>query len=143
MIRKLLGQIMVEEGFVTRQQLNEALQKRNKIKEKTLREEMEKGELFSAAQLSIVTDKIPSLGQIMTDMGLVTKEQLEEALKEQDKYFEVYRSLENEKLGIAIEIGSLINSTLDLAKVLQLIMINVNRVTNSVASTLMLLDEKT
>jgi signal transduction histidine kinase/CheY-like chemotaxis protein len=51
--------------------------------------------------------------------------------------------LDNEKLGTAIEIGSIINSSLNLAEVLGLIMKHGNRVTNSVASTLMLLDDKT
>jgi signal transduction histidine kinase len=88
-------------------------------------------------------DAIPLLGQILTDMGVVTKEQLEETLKEQDKMLEIYKSIESEKLGAAIEIGSIVNSTLNLADVLTLIMKHVNRVTDSVASTLMLLDDNT
>jgi len=79
----------------------------------------------------------------LADMGFATKEQLEEALGEQDKSLEVYKSLEKEKLGIAIETGSLLNSTLNLAKVLDLIMRHANQVTNSVASTLMLIDDMT
>ncbi len=143
-IRRLLGQILVEMGFVTSQQLDEALKRQKRlINKKTLQEQIQWVRLFSEARLSVDTDKIPTLGQILTDMEFITREQLEEALKEQEKSFEVYRSLENEKLGIAIEIGSLVNSTLDFAEVLHLIMKHVKRVTNSVASTLMLLDEKT
>ncbi len=143
-IRKYLGQIMSEMGFVTKQSLNEALQKQKKIiEEKTSSERMQWVKLVSEARLSSETDKVPSIGQILTDMKLVTKEQLEEALKEQEKTFEAYKSLDSEKLGIAIEIGSFINSTLDLTEVLYLIMRYANRVTNSVASTLMLLDDET
>jgi signal transduction histidine kinase len=76
-------------------------------------------------------------------MGFATKEQLEEALKEQSKMVEVYKSLESEKLGATIEIGFIVNSTLNLATVLALIMGHANRVTSSIASTLMLLDDKT
>ena len=76
-------------------------------------------------------------------MEFVTKEQLEEALGEQEKMVEAYTSLKSEKLAAAIEIGSLVNSTLNLAELLGLIMRFVNRVINSVASSLMLLDDKT
>ena len=86
---------------------------------------------------------LPSIGQILITMGYVTKEQLEHALEEQDKTFQAYMSLESEKLAIAIEIGALVNSTLNLVEVLHLIMTHANRVTNSVASTLMLVDETT
>lgn len=143
-IRRLLGQILVEMGFITSQQLADALQRQKRlINNKTLQERVQWVRLVSEARLSVDTDKIPTLGQILTDMEFITKEQLEEALKEQEKSFEIYRSLENEKLGVAIEIGSLVNSTLDFSEVLHLTMKNVSRVTNSVASTLMLLDEKT
>jgi len=143
-IRRLLGQILVEMGFVTSQQLDEALQRQKRlINNQISQERIQWVKLVSEARLSEDTDKIPTLGQILTDMEFITKEQLEEALKEQEKSFEIYRSLENEKLGVAIEIGSLVNSTLDFAEVLHLTMKHVNRVTNSVASSLMLLDEKT
>ena len=143
-IKKFLGQMLAEKGLITSQQLNEALKKQKRtFEEKTLQEEMQWDKIVSEARFSVDTDKAPLLGQILTDMGLVTKEQIENTLKEQDKSFEVYRSLENKKLGVAIDIGSLVNSTLNLAEVLHLIMKHVNRVTNSVASTLMLLDDKT
>ncbi|MES0447724.1 MAG: GAF domain-containing protein, partial [Desulfobacterales bacterium] len=143
-IRRLLGQILVEMGFVTSQQLDEALQRQKRlINNQTSQERIQWVRLVSEARLSVDTDKIPTLGQILTDMEFITKEQLEEALKEQEKSFEIYRSLENEKLGVAIEIGSLVNSTLNFSEVLHLTMKHVNRVTNSDASTLMLLDEKT
>jgi two-component sensor histidine kinase/putative methionine-R-sulfoxide reductase with GAF domain len=64
-------------------------------------------------------------------------------LRKQEKTVGVYKSLESEKLGIAIEVGFMVNSTFDLHEVLALIMRNANQVTNSTASTLMLLDDKT
>jgi len=143
-LKKLLGQIMAKMGFITRQQLNEALQRQKRIiGEKLLPEQTQRVRLVSEARRSLGTDKAPLLGEILVDMGFATKEQLEEALGEQDKSFEVYKTLEKEKLGIAIETGSLLNSTLNLAEVLDLIMRHVNQVTNSVASTLMLIDDKT
>ena len=141
-LKQLLGEIMIGMGFVTRQQVDEALQRQIKIfEEKTVPERLQRARLVSQARLA--TDRILLLGQILTDMGFATKEQLEEALKEQNKIVEVYKSLESEKLGTTIETGFIVNSTLDLAQVLALIMGHANRVTNSIASTLMLLDDKT
>jgi len=141
-LKQLLGEIMIGMGFVTRQQVDEALQRQRKIfEEKTVPERLKRARLVSQARLAI--DRFPLLGKILTDMGFATKEQLEEALKEQSKMVEVYKSLESEKLGTTIEIGFIVNSTLDLAQVLALIMGYANRVTNSIASTLMLLDDKT
>ncbi len=140
--KQLLGKIMTGMGFVTRQQVDEALQRQRRIfEEKTLPERLQRAELVSEARLA--TGRIPLLGQILTDMGFATKEQLEEALKEQNKTVEVYKSLDSEKLGTTIEIGFIVNSTLNLAQVLALIVGHANRVTNSIASTLMLLDHKT
>jgi len=76
-------------------------------------------------------------------MGVATKDQLEQAIEKQDKMIEVYKLLNSEKLGATVEECSIINSTLNIAEVLKNIMKYANRVTNSVASTLMLLDEET
>lgn len=144
LIKKYIGQIVTEMGFVTSQQLGKALQRQKQImEEKISHVRLQRDRLVTEARLSKDTDMAPLLGQILTEMGLVVKEQLEQALKEQEKSFDAHMSLENDKLGSVIEIGSLINSTLNLAEVLHLIMKHVNRVTNSIASTLMLLDEKT
>jgi len=107
-------------GFVTRQQLDEALQRQRKLfEEKRVREGLRRALLVSEPRSA--TDRIPLLGQILTDMAFATKGQLEEALKEQSKMVEVYKSLESEKLGATIEIGFIVNSTLNLATVLALI----------------------
>lgn len=135
---------MADMGFVTRQQLEEAIKRQRKIfEEKTLPERLQRDWLVSEARLATDTDKTPLLGQMLIDMGFATIEQLEDALKEQEKMIEVYKSLESVNLATAIEIGSIVNSTLNLAEVLTLIMRHVNRVTKSVASTMMLLDDKT
>jgi signal transduction histidine kinase/ActR/RegA family two-component response regulator len=144
LIKKYLGQTMAEMGFVTRPQLDEALQRQKQImQEKASPEKLQRDRLVTDARLAKDIDMAPLLGQVLNNMGFVTKEQLEQALQEQEKPFQAYTSLENEKLGIALEIGALVNSTLSLAEVLHLIMTHANRVTNSVASTLMLVDETT
>jgi signal transduction histidine kinase len=141
-LKQLLGEIMTHMGFVTSQQLDEALERqRTLFEEKTLPEQLQRARLISEARLA--ADTTPLLGQILVDMEFATKEQLEEALSEQEKMVEAYKSLKSEKVAAAVEIGSIVNSTLNLAEVLGLVMRYVNRVTNSMASSLMLLDERT
>lgn len=143
-LRKFLGEIMVDLGFVTRQQLEEALKiQRKKGREKISPGQMQAPTLVSQARLAADADVTPLLGRILMDMGYAKKGQIEKALREQDKMLEVYKSLESEKLGTAIEISSIVHSTLNLSEVLKLIMKYVNRVTDSVASTMMLLDDET
>jgi transcriptional regulator with GAF, ATPase, and Fis domain len=83
------------------------------------------------------------LGNLLVDMGLVSDEQLEIALAEQNETIDSLAHLNGSKLAAMMEIGSIVNSSLNLAEVLQLIMNFSNRVTGSVASTLMLLDHET
>lgn len=141
-LKKLLGEILVDMGFVTSQQLDRAIQEQKKaFKEKPLPERLQRTELVSEARQGPGATLL--LGQILLDLGFVTERQIEEGLEEQGKAFGIYKALESENLGTAIEIGSIVNSTLSLAEVLALIMKYVNQVTNSSASTLMLLDDKT
>jgi len=144
LMKKYLGQIMEDIGFITRPQLEDALRKQKEIMdEKIMRERLQRVALVTAARQMKDQEVAPLLGQILIEMDLVSPEQLERGLKEQEKSIEAYLSLENRKLGVTIEIGSIVNSTLNLAEVLYLIMIHANRVTNSAASTLMLLDDET
>jgi putative methionine-R-sulfoxide reductase with GAF domain len=144
MFKKYLGQIFAEMGLVTRSQLDEALQRQKQImKEKMSPERLQRNKLVTEERLSKDSDMAPLLGQILIEMGLVVKKQLKQALKEQEKSSEAYGSLEKNTLRSLIEIGALVNSTRNLADVLHLIMKHANRMTNSIASTLMLLDEKT
>ncbi len=142
LLRKLLGEILADMGFVTRKQLEEALTKQMTLYgSKALPVRIQRATLVSEARLA--TGTTPMLGQILMDMGFATKGQLEQAIEEQDKMIEVYKVLNSEKLGATVEECSIINSTLNIAEVLENIMKYANRVTNSVASTLMLLDEET
>ncbi|MDB4444352.1 tetratricopeptide repeat protein [bacterium] len=143
-LKRLLGEILTESGFITKDQLEEALERQIKIyKERTLPEKLQRADFVSEARLAHKKDATPMLGTILNYMGYATLNQIEEALEAQKKMAGIYGSLDSEKLGITIETSSIVNSTLNLAEVLSLIMRNVNRVTNSVAGTLMLLDDKT
>ncbi len=95
LIKKYLGQTMAEMGFVTRPQLDEALQRQKQImQEKASPERLQRDRLVTEARLAKDTDMAPLLGQVLNAMGFVTKEQLEQALQEQEKPFQAYTSLE-------------------------------------------------
>ena len=73
-LRKLLGEIMAEMGFVTREQVREALRiQRKKIEEKTLPECLDRPCLVSQARL--IGSSSSFLGPILTDLGFASKEQ--------------------------------------------------------------------
>ncbi len=140
-LSKLLGEILADMGFVTKQHIDEALKLQKRIcRGRALPERLQRVRLISKARMA--TDTTPMLGQILIDMEFATEEQLGQAIKRQEKMTEVYKLLKSEELGIAIEEGSLINSSLNIAEVLERIMKHVNQVTNSVASSLMLIDDK-
>ncbi|MGR3302268.1 MAG: ATP-binding protein [Candidatus Scalindua sp.] len=142
LLRKLLGEILADMGFITNQHLEKALTKQRKLYGgEALPERIQRAKLVSEARLA--TGTTPMLGQILIDMGVATKDQLEQAIEKQDKMIEVYKLLNSEKLGATVEDCSIINSTLNIVEVLENIMRYANRMTNSVASTLMLLDEET
>ncbi len=142
LLRKLLGEILADMGFITNQHLEKALTKQRQLYgDEALPERIQRAKLVSEARLA--TGTTPMLGQILIDMGVATKDQLEQAIEKQDKMIEVYKLLNSEKLGATVEDCSIINSTLNIVEVLENIMRYANRMTNSVASTLMLLDEKT
>ena len=142
LLKKLLGEILADMGFVTKQNLDEALTKQREMcREKALPERLQRTRLISESRLAAKTT--PALGQILIDMGVTTKDQLEQAMRKQENLAEVYKSLESMRLGAVVEKCTVINSTLNIAEVLENIMKYANRVTNSSASTLMLLDEET
>jgi PAS domain S-box-containing protein len=143
-LKKMLGEIMVEMEIINQQQLKQALDRqKHLIENQMLPIQMQRNKLVAESREAPADHHPPLLGKILREMGLTSQDQLEKALAKQDQSIDVYNNLDKDKLGTAIETGSLVNSSLNLAEVLHLIMNNVNRVTNSVASTLMLLDEAT
>jgi len=143
-LKKMIGNILKDFGFVTQTQLDEAVKKQKQIfKSKTLPEKLNRTQLISEARISGEASSVPFLGEILTKMGHITSSQLQKALKSQDNDFEKYCSLKSDTLCSVMDLGTLVNSSLNLVEVLDLILENTNEVTHSTASTLMLLDEKT
>ncbi len=141
-LTKLLGELLCDLGYVTKKDLKKAVKKQKKlIEEKNLPGRVPRTSLVSKARSEV--DEAPVLGKIMVQMGCLRKEELENALKEQDKMLESYKTLESKKLGSVLEECYIINSTLNIAEVLNRIMNYANKVTGSEASTLMLLNDAT
>lgn len=137
----LLGDLLVGMGAISQTQLEDALQTQQFFFEEAFQLDLDRTELFSSSRK--VTSQPPKLGQILIQKGYVTEEQLIPALKIQSRQVENLSRLSSEKLTKALQVGFVINSTIDLEEVLNLIMKYANIVTDAVASTLMLLDEKT
>lgn len=139
--KKRLGEILSDQGLVTSDEIRAALRKQKNLSENAVPpERVERARLVSETRAA---GSVPALGEILLEMGYVTQEQLEGALAIQDGLTEKYRCLGSDDLCSILDMGALVNSTLNLAEVLGLIMENANKVTRSEASTLMLLEEKT
>ncbi len=143
-MKKMIGTILSDLGFVTQDELNEALLRQSSIyKAKLPPEKLQRTDLIAEARFSRKAAHIPMVGEILLEMGVIKQEQLNLAVERQSGMIERYCSLESSSLCSVMDLGVLVNSSLNLAEVLKLIMQSANRVTNSVASTMMLLEEKT
>jgi signal transduction histidine kinase len=141
--KKMIGEVLSDLGFVTRKQLKDALQlQRQMIEENVLPEKRERAQIVADARSS-PEGGTTHLGEIMLRMGFVTKPQLDKALERKRSLDEKYGTLESDVLYQVMDLGTLVNSSLNLADVLSLIMKSANKLTCSCASTLMLLDERT
>jgi signal transduction histidine kinase/ActR/RegA family two-component response regulator len=137
----LLGDLLVGMGTISQAQLDEALQIQQMFFEDTFQVDLDRTELVSSNRKKYSLP--PKLGQILVQKGYITEENLIPALNIQKQPVENLSRLSSEKLAKALQVGFVINSTIDLEEVLNLIMKYANLVTGAVASTLMLLDEKT
>lgn len=144
-VKRHLGDVLVNLGFVTKDQIEVALRKqRSKLEEDYIPERVSRDKLIAEARMAAQTEAVSMLGQILTDMGFVNQDQLEIALSEQrNEVVQRYRQFDIDKLVSVLEISTAINSTLNLAEVLALIMAHASKITHSIACSLMLLDEQT
>ncbi|MFH2091550.1 MAG: GAF domain-containing protein [Pseudomonadota bacterium] len=138
----LLGDLLRSMGIITEEQLDEALQIQTGLVSGHVSEPgINPVEFVTKVRES---DKdIPLLGQVLLDKGYITKDLLSPILAMQNRQVRELRLLSSEKLALVIQIGYIINSTVNLVDVLSLIMKYANIVTDANASTLMLLDDKT
>ena len=142
-LKQYLGEIMTQLGFITNNQLEEALIKqRELVQKKKKQQQTAQDKLLSVTRSATRANQTSMLGQILSDMGYVTSDQLEAALEEQSSSVDLYDSLEKEKLTIALDTISSLIASLDQTLILSNFMNHANRLVNSEACILMLLDEK-
>ena len=142
-LRRLIGEILVDMGCITRLQLEKALIRQKEInKERTSKEEP--GKTFPGRELRIAqsSEKTPMLGIILNYLGFANIEDIETALERQEKMIDIYRLFDSKRLGMTLEVSAMLNSTIHLTDVISLIMKHVNSVVESVSSILLLLDPK-
>ncbi len=138
----LLGDLLKSMGIITGKQLEEALQfQKGFVSDSMSETDINRVELVTKSREE--AKDIPLLGQVLLEKGIITKDLLEPVLAMQNRQVRELRLLSSEKLALVIQIGFIINSTVDLVDVLSLIMKYANIVTDAMASTLMLLDDKT
>jgi CheY-like chemotaxis protein/putative methionine-R-sulfoxide reductase with GAF domain len=143
-LKGFIGEILIDLGYISEQELEKALLRQREIaRERISQKQDQKIEVSLRDEQPRYKETTPMLGIILNYMGFATMEQVELAVEKQEKMAEVYQSLDSKRLGLAIELSSIINSTLNLSEVLTLVLRYGDRLLNSVASTLMLLDEKT
>jgi signal transduction histidine kinase/ActR/RegA family two-component response regulator len=143
-IRKMIGEVLSDLGFVTRTQLEQALGRQREILEtKVLPERLRRSRLVAESRQASLSTAIPMLGELLKEMGFVSQAQLDTALETQKDMVQQVGSLESEALFRVMDMGVMVNMSLNLAEVLNLIMKNANQVTGSEASTLMLVEEET
>ena len=143
-LKGFIGEILIDLGYISEQELGKALIRQREItRERISQNRDQKIEVSPQVGLHRYKEATPMLGIILNYMGFATMEQIELAVEKQERMAEVYQSLDSKKLGLAIEMSSIVNSTLVLSEVLTLVLRYADRLLNSVASTLMLLDENT
>ncbi len=138
----LLGDLLKSMGIISEEQLAEALQQQNSL----VPDLQPDSDINRADLITKMREKdkdVPMLGQILLEKGFISKDLLLPILAMQSRQMRELRLLSSEKLALVIQIGFIINSTVDLVNVLSLIMKYANIVTDAKASTLMLLDDKT
>nr|WP_320190481.1 GAF domain-containing protein [uncultured Desulfobacter sp.] len=138
----LLGDHLISLGIITEAQLGEVLALQARIDGQP-----EVGPESNPAEFITKTREKENassmLGQLLLEKNYITRDILDPVLAMQNRQVRELRMLSSEKLALVIQIGFLINSTQSLVGVLSLIMKYANIVTDTQASTLMLLDEST
>ena len=143
-LKRLLGEIMKDMGFITKLQLEHALIRQKEIfKQRIPQRKIQSTGPIRESRIAQYHEKTPMLGVILNYMGLATLEEIEKALEKQRETADIYRSMDSEKLGKVLEISAAVNSTIHLDEVITLIMKCVNQVVGSASSTLMFRDDKT
>ncbi len=143
-LRKKIGEILEDLDIISQVDLSEALKRqREMLTGKGRPDQLERTRLVTENRTRTEKSGIPLLGQLLINMGAVTEEQVLQALQVQKSMIEKYCNVECEALVYVMDLAATVNSSLNLAEVLAMMMENANLVTHAEASTLMLVEETT
>jgi len=136
-----LGKLLVKLGYAKEEQIDEALKRQRELGE--FKFGVSKSLPLILLSLSMVKTKWKDhrLGKILIEMGVVTPEQVEEALQKQREERNKY--IDSALSEVALEIPSILNSALNVYDLLTNVMVFCNTILNSKASALYICDEKT
>ena len=109
----LLGDLLKSMGIISGKQLEEALQfQKGFVSDSMSETDINRVELVTKSREE--AKDIPLLGQVLLEKGIITKDLLEPVLAMQNRQVRELRLLSSEKLALVIQIGFIINSTVDL-----------------------------
>lgn len=142
--QRLMGELLVEQGVLTEEQLKEALEiQRNRSSDMSVLRDIPLVDLIDSVRRTLSSAEPRLLGEILIEKGFVQEDQIKRALQEQKRQGEMTRHLKLEQMQTLLDFSTLINSTINLVDLLTLIMESANEVMTAEASTLMLLDDRT
>jgi PAS domain S-box-containing protein len=136
----LLGELIIDMGFITRDQLEEALDRQAEQLPPPLFSYTSPADMV-VAQARTRAMRKPRLGEVLVNLNFMTLKQVQEALQRQHEYFKAYHELPAETLHTLLEVGVAVNSGMNAAEVLELILDVANRLLDCESSTIMLLDQ--
>jgi signal transduction histidine kinase len=143
-LRRKIGEILEDLDIVSQPDLTEALQRQQEmVGAKALPDPLERIRRVTENRMQREKNGIPFLGQLLITMGIATERQVLQALQVQRNMLEKYCNVECEALVSVMDLASTVNSSLNLAEVLSMMMENANLVTQAEASTLMLVEDMT
>ena len=140
-----IGKILIELGYAKEQDIEQALIRQKEIdNELRLEQSRNLPSILISVNMARVRYKDRRLGKILVEMGVVTPDQIEEALHKQKAISsEPIAMFSDEEVVALMEIPSIINSTLSVYDLLSNVMSCCHAVVGSTASALFICDERT
>ncbi len=137
----LLGELVVEMGFINRDQLKRALDLQSEqIGPRPFSFSSPADLVVTQARRKVIQK--PRLGKILIDLKFMSEREVSQALKRQQAYFTAYHDLPPKALRKLIEVSLAVNSGMNAAEVLEFILNAANQLLDAEASTIMLLDQE-
>ena len=140
-----IGELLVNLGYANEDQIEVALKRQRKWGNFKVKVKMSRSlpSIILSAREAKTKWKDQRLGNILIEMGVVTPEQIQEALwKQREERSKYIRSAFSVDIAALMEIPSILNSALNVYDLLTNVMVSCNTIIDSKASALYICDEK-